>query len=212
MNAVSFGVRVASIGTAAAAAVAVGFSGTANADTVVPLPGGSITRAFADGTVVTVRLTDESALISPSMGATPLHRNAWVSGSASAEISGPGASGGEITPGYIVACQLNLGGGGGVDSGDGGLDLTGAPVVPSPSTTADIVIGPGEAQSLPVLGSSTPANKFTGNSGSVTWTDWTIGLSGCAGYAQARSFVKVTVDTDTVSGSVTLWGQPFSIG
>ncbi|WP_172456903.1 MspA family porin, partial [Nocardia farcinica] len=34
----------------------------------------------------------------------------------------------------------------------------------------------------------------------------------CAGYAQARSFVKVKVETDNVMSVVTLWGQPFSLG
>lgn len=48
--------------------------------------------------------------------------------------------------------------------------------------------------------------------GSVTWSDSTLGLSGCAGYAQARAFVKVKVSTEAVSSLVTLWGQPFSIG
>ncbi|MFC7446262.1 MspA family porin, partial [Rhodococcus daqingensis] len=27
-----------------------------------------------------------------------------------------------------------------------------------------------------------------------------------------RSYVNVTVDTENVKGTVTLWGQPFSIG
>ena len=50
----------------AAAAVAIGFfsAGAANADTFVPLPGGTITQTLADGTVVTVTMTDESANIS----------------------------------------------------------------------------------------------------------------------------------------------------
>ncbi|MGW5106152.1 MspA family porin [Nocardia sp. NPDC004123] len=46
----------------------------------------------------------------------------------------------------------------------------------------------------------------------VSWKNSTIGLSGCAGYAQARAFVQVDVETVTAKGSVTLWGQPFSLG
>ena len=75
------GVRLAAVGAAAAATMGLCSVGAANADTFVPLPGGSITQTLADGTVVTVNLTDESANISPSMGSTPLHRNVWVSGS-----------------------------------------------------------------------------------------------------------------------------------
>lgn len=55
-------------------------------------------------------------------------------------------------------------------------------------------------------------NKFKGHSGSVSWADETIGLNGCGGYAQARSFVSVEVETDNVISWVTVWGQPFSIG
>ncbi|PTR38251.1 MspA protein, partial [Rhodococcus sp. OK611] len=29
---------------------------------------------------------------------------------------------------------------------------------------------------------------------------------------QARSYVNVTVDTESIISTVTLWGQPFSIG
>lgn len=43
---------------------------------------------------MTIRLVGESANISPSIGATPLHRNVWVSGSAQVELSG--AAGGVI--------------------------------------------------------------------------------------------------------------------
>ncbi|MFE3003327.1 MspA family porin, partial [Nocardia sp. NPDC059246] len=32
------------------------------------------------------------------------------------------------------------------------------------------------------------------------------------GYAQARAFVSVEIDTDTITSWVTIWGQPFSIG
>ncbi|SLJ82361.1 MspA [Mycobacteroides abscessus subsp. abscessus] len=86
----------------------------------------------------------------------------------------------------------------------------------------ELTLGPGQAKSFYILDIEKPDdygnedhatnNKFKGNSGSVTWADSTIGLSGCAGYAQARSFVKVKVETDNVMSVVTLWGQPFSLG
>ncbi|WP_342217167.1 MspA family porin [Nocardia farcinica] len=33
-----------------------------------------------------------------------------------------------------------------------------------------------------------------------------------AGYAQARAFAEVEVETDTAKEIVTVWGQPFSLG
>ncbi|WP_077040033.1 MspA family porin [Rhodococcus sp. MTM3W5.2] len=215
------GLRI--VTTGAAAAVALGFCsvGAANADTIVPLPGGAITKTLADGTVVTVSMTDESATVSPSMGATPLHRNVWVSGSAKVEISGgSGAEGGSIEPGYIVGCQLTLGGETGADAGIG-AEWKGA-AEPTAGGAGTVSIGPGEAASFPILDlesaddfggeSHTGEHSFEGATGSVTWADSTMGVEGCAGYAQARSYVNVTIDTDNVTSTVTLWGQPFSIG
>ncbi|SEM40957.1 MspA family porin [Rhodococcus maanshanensis] len=218
------GLKTAALGSAAAIALGFFSAGAANADTFVPLPGGTITKTLADGTVVTVTMSGESANISGSMGATPLHRNVWVSGSAKVEISGgSGAEGGDIEPGYIVACQLTLGGGTGHNAGGG---TTWANEDGDAKMTADsagnISIGPGQAASFSVLDleeaddfggeSHSGEHSFEGASGSVTWADSTMGVEGCAGYAQARSYVNVTVDTENVKGTVTLWGQPFSIG
>lgn len=217
------GVRLAGLG--AASAVALGFfsAGAANADTFVPLPDGQISKTLDDGTVVTVFRSGESALISPSMGATPLHRNVWTSGLARVEVSTD--AGGSIEPGYIVACQLTFGGGA---DGGAGLDATVDPSTgatqgaPSTSGNAGITIGPGQAVKYPILdlegeddfgGEDHSAdNSFEGTNGSVNWSDASFGVSGCAGYAQARSYITVKVSTDNVSSKVTLWGQPFSIG
>ena len=37
-------------------------------------------------------------------------------------------------------------------------------------------------------------------------------INGCAGYAQARSYVKVGVQTDYLMQVVFLYGKPFSLG
>lgn len=37
-------------------------------------------------------------------------------------------------------------------------------------------------------------------------------IQGCAGYAQARAFAEVEVETATAKEVATVWGQPFSIG
>ncbi|MBC2642886.1 MULTISPECIES: MspA family porin [unclassified Rhodococcus (in: high G+C Gram-positive bacteria)] len=222
------GVRLAAVGAAAAATMGFFSVGAANADTFIPLPGGSITQTLADGTVVTVNLTDESANISPSMGSTPLHRNVWVNGKASVHLDGAGATGADIQPGYVLACQVDFGAEAGADAAAGGDDgialgaLGGTPIPLSGGGSGGVTLGPGEAVSVDILdleaadaygGESHSAyNSFEGTDGSVTWADSTLGVSGCAGYAQARSYVNVTVETDNVSSTVTLWGQPFSLG
>ncbi|MGX1770864.1 MspA family porin [Nocardia brasiliensis] len=214
-------VRAAGVGAAATIAMGLFSIGAANADTFVPLPGGEITKTLSDGTVVTVRLVNESANINPSMGSTPVHRNAWVSGSAQVEINGASATG-KIRPGYVVGCQVNIDGGGangGVDASgkwDGSDGNVGA------SGGGNLTLGPGQATSFYLLdrevaddfGNEDHSTQITfkNGKGSVTWADSTIGLGGCGGYAQARAFVKVKVETDNVMSYVTLWGQPFSLG
>jgi len=211
-------------GAVVATSVAFGMlsAGAADADTFVPLPGGEIVKTLSDGTVVTVRLVGESATISPSLGSTPVHRNAWVSGSAQVELSGGDEIGGSIYPGYVVGCQVSIDGGGVEGGVDGGVEWEDGAGSLGAESGGELTLGPGQAKSFYLLdieeaddfGNEDHAkrNKFKGNSGSVTWADSTIGLSGCGGYAQARAFVRVKVETGNVITSVTLWGQPFSIG
>ncbi|MFD4407871.1 MspA family porin [Nocardia sp. NPDC058499] len=194
--------------------------GVASADTFVPLPGGSVTETLGDGTSVTVRIVGESATIGPSMGSTPLHRNAWVSGSAQFELSAPARS--TVQPGYVVGCQVNIGGGGANAGGDYSSDWAGQNPSAGGSLGGDLSLGPGQAKKFYLLdrespdafGAEThlPSNSNTGTTGSVTWRNSTIGLAGCAGYAQARVFTEVQVETDGAKEIVTVWGQPFSLG
>lgn len=216
------GVRLAGVG--AVSAVALGFfsAGAANADTFVALPDGQITRTIDGGTTVTVSRVGESATINPSLGSTPLHRNVWVNGTAVVDVTGPKSSG-SIEPGYIVGCQLdfgaNAGGGAGAGAAPGAEGVT---VTPSAEVGGGVTLGPGQAANFPLLdleaaddfGGETHnrGNSFSGNSGSVTWQDANLGIAGCAGYAQARSYITATVGNSNTSSKVTLWGQPFSIG
>ncbi|MFE2999230.1 MspA family porin [Nocardia sp. NPDC059246] len=212
-------------GVAAAASVASGLlsTGAANADTFVPLPGGSITETLDDGAVVTITMTGESANINPSMGATPLHRNAWVSGGAQVQLSGANSSvGGKIVPGYVVGCQVDIAGGGANSGPSVCADYDGSSPTAGANVGGNLTLGPGQSKAFYLLDQEAPddygqeahyvRNKFQGNSGSVTWSDETINLSGCGGYAQARSFVAVQVETDNVITAYPLWGQPFSLG
>jgi hypothetical protein len=218
-------------GVVAAATVAIGLlsTGAANADTFVPLQDGNITQTLLDGTVVTVRQTGNTANISPSMGSTPLHRNLWASGTIDVTIDGGTAKGGNIDAGYIVACQLDFGGeASGGAAASAGWDAIKAGTVGNPISTSDTAVGgglsiaPGQAVSVPILDveytdsygaeAHTSDFDFEGNSGGFTYSDESVGVSGCAGYAQARSYATVSVSTDSVDGTVTLWGQPFSLG
>ncbi|MDF0532602.1 MspA family porin [Tsukamurella sp. 8F] len=54
--------------------------------------------------------------------------------------------------------------------------------------------------------------KFTGDSGSLSWSDSTIGTDGCAGYAQARFYAYVTGQVGNSEGTAVLWGKPFTLG
>ncbi|MFE3280886.1 MspA family porin [Nocardia sp. NPDC059239] len=221
--------RAASTGAAAVAATALTLFTTApaTADTVVPLPGADLTKTLSDGTTVHIWLDGESANINPSMGATPLHRNAWVSGTGHVDITAGNTASttGLIYPGYVVGCQVAINGGGVNGGPTAGVTVgSNGSVTPSLSGNAgaNLSLGPGQAQSFYILDREKPDgfgadshktyNSFTSGSGSVAWADETIGLNGCAGYAQARAFVSVEIDTDTITSWVTIWGQPFSIG
>ncbi|AOW91827.1 porin [Rhodococcus sp. WMMA185] len=224
------GAKAASVVGAATVAIGLFSTGAANADTFVPLEDGEITHTLMDGTVVTVRQTGNSATISPSMGATPLHRNVWTSGTVDVTLEGGNAEGGSIDTGYIVACQVNFGGeaagGGGTSTtwddmtnGDGQIAL---PFEGGDLFGGGISIGPGQATKVSILdieyaddyGAEAYKSDFDfeGNRGGFTYSDETFGVSGCAGMAQARSYTTVNVSTDRVDGTVTLWGQPFSMG
>ncbi|WP_328391979.1 MspA family porin [Nocardia sp. NBC_00416] len=212
-------VRIASLAGATVAAIGLFSAGAASADTFVPLPGGELTHTLPNGLSITARIANESALINPSMGSTPLHRNAWVSGSAQVEVHGA-HKGTKITPGYVVGCQVDISGGGA--NGGAGVQGSGDKVTGNLSSGGNLTLGPGQATSFLLLDIEKPdvygdeghsfANKFTGPNGSVTWSDSTIGLNGCAGYAQARSFVRVEVSTEQGISEFRVWGQPFSLG
>ncbi|MBF6132237.1 MspA family porin [Nocardia otitidiscaviarum] len=209
-------------GVAATATVALGlFSpGAAHADTFIPLPGGEITQTLPDGTAVTIRLVNESVNINPSMGATPLHRNVWASGRAEVEIHGEHKYS-KIYPGYVVGCQVDISGGNGTGGANAATTWEGKGSG-GVSTGGNLTLGPGQASTFWLLDLEGPdaygeksylrGFKFTEQQASVNWKDSTLGLSGCAGYAQARAFVGVEVTTKFGRSELRLWGQPFSLG
>ncbi len=87
-------------------------SGAAGADTHVPLPNGHGGYTTHDGVVVHLDRTGESATVSGSMAASPLSRNATVSGVDAVNANAPKGvtiTGGRIETGYLVGCQVDLG-------------------------------------------------------------------------------------------------------
>ncbi|WP_280180136.1 MspA family porin [Nocardia farcinica] len=119
---------------------------------VRPSPRWVLIKTLSDGTVVTVHLTAESATLSPSLGGTPIHRNAWVSGSAQVHLGRTGAeSGGYIYPGYTVGCQVDIPGGGvdgGVQGSVSGVGSGGATGNLGGCGGAALSLGPGQATSV----------------------------------------------------------------
>ncbi|MBE7194590.1 MspA family porin [Gordonia polyisoprenivorans] len=209
----------AAIGAAAVLSVA----GVAAADVHVALPSQTDNQRLGDGTVVTVTRTGETANINPSLGGTPLHRNAWVSASYEVHTSTK-AKKIKVQAGYIVGCQINISGASG--SGSGG-DTISTTTGTASSTTAgaggQLTIGPGQAANVYVndvesaddFGADKHSTTvgFKGvDSAKLSYVNETIQVNGCGGYAQARSYAKVTVVTANAEQITTFYGKPFSLG
>ncbi len=234
--------RCAIVAVTAGVGVAASSAGPATADTFIPLPGGKTVQRLPSGAgSIVVTLTGESAKLSPGMVALPTTRNAWVSGTVHARITGENPGNGTLQAGYIVACQIAVGATnmtltGGIDSGvtvstsgigvapsanagsGGNLSLS-AGTIGVENLTWDKPIWPKPGASFkPSTGGGTgwqaPTNNFSfaGDSGSLSYSDETIGVDGCAGYAQARFFAYVTGQVGPSEGTAVLWGRPFTLG
>ncbi|ADG79865.1 MspA family protein OS=Tsukamurella paurometabola (strain ATCC 8368 / DSM / CCUG 35730 / CIP 100753 / JCM 10117 / KCTC 9821 / NBRC 16120 / NCIMB 702349/ NCTC 13040) OX=521096 GN=Tpau_3280 PE=4 SV=1 [Tsukamurella paurometabola] len=233
--------KLAMRGAAVAAAGAVlgaAAVGPAVADTVIPLGVSTTTQKVGDANI-TVTVKDHSARLSPGMVSLPTTRNAWVSGLVSAKINGGKADGGSISAGYAVGCQVdvgaaqvNLGARAGVNNKDGNIvdntGYVGAPSV-SGSTGGSLKLAAGsigtqmltyDRSTWPSPGDEVSSDwadpstsfKFSGANGSLSFQDQTIGVDGCAGYAQAKFFAKVKAKVGNTEGYVILWGKPFTLG
>ncbi|MGW0036962.1 MspA family porin [Gordonia sp. NPDC003376] len=216
--------RAALIGgpIAAAAAAILSVAGVAAADVHVNLPSQTDQQRMGDGTVVSVTRSGESATISPSLGGTPLHRNAWVSGKYAVHTSTK-AKKIKVQAGYIVGCQVNISGGSGTGGGSGTVNSSGTPTAATVNGGGSISIGPGQAvnyyindvESADDFGADKHSSKVTYkgvDSARLGYVNETIQINGCAGYAQARSFANVTVVTSNAEQVMTFYGKPFSLG
>ncbi|KXP03747.1 MspA family porin [Tsukamurella pseudospumae] len=204
----------------------------ASADTVIPLRDATQSVKAGGGTI-TVSVKGQRARLSPGMVALPTTRNAWVSGAVSVKVSGD-ADGGSIEAGYLVGCQIDVGEasldlGAGAESGatfgaGGGIKpsvsaTTGASIklaagsVGTQSLTYDRATWPKPGDEIdPDWSAPSTSFDFTGSSGSFTYADQTIGVDGCAGYAQARMYVIVRAQVGNSKGRVILWGDRFTLG
>jgi hypothetical protein len=207
----------AAAGIAGVSAVALAAMGT-GAAAAGPLAGGKTTQTLDDGTQVTVSLFGENATISPAMSAIPTSRNVWLDGKIAVNISG-NAEGGNIEAGYVVGCQLNFGASAGASGGvNAALPSTpGGTITPVPNAggTAGFSLAPGEAKYVAFFSDEKGNNTgfdFEGATGGLAYSQETFAVHSCAGFAEAKAYVKVTVETESTTGIVTLWGKPFSIG
>lgn len=205
----------------AAAAVAVSTPAVASADVKVILPSQTDTQRLGDGTSVTLTRTGERANINPSLGGTPLHRNAWVSARYAVKTSTK-VNSIKLQVGYIVGCQVNLNSL--TNSGTGtASQASGASPTGSVGAGESISIGPGQALNYWVFdyekaddfGNQKHDTKISykkTDHGRLSYTNQTMMINGCGGYAQARSVANVFVDTDSTRQILTFYGRPFSLG
>lgn len=229
-------ISLAAAALATAGAVTAGLlaPAAAGADTVIPLR--DVTQSVKAGSgTITVSVKGQRAKLSPGMVALPTTRNAWVSGAVSVKVSGAEADGGSIEAGYAVGCQVDVGSAGveaGIEGASGAsASLQGPTLEPSVTATtgASISLAAGSVgtQSLtydrpswpkpgdevdPDWAVASTSFDFTGSSGSFAYSDQTIGVDGCAGYAQARLYVIVRAQVGDTKGRLVLWGDRFTLG
>ncbi|MFT3899330.1 MAG: MspA family porin [Gordonia sp. (in: high G+C Gram-positive bacteria)] len=205
--------------TVVAAAIAAATAGVvaapqADAGRIIHLPGQVKNATLHDGTKVTIRRTNERAILNGSMGATGAHRNAAVSGKYEVTANKKWKRV-EIRPGYIVGCQVKLVGGGGTHGFNGSNNTSQA--------GGSLTLGPGQAatyyltevERLDDWGEEKHTPKVVYDDvtrGRYSYTNSQLSLNGCAGYAQARSLLEVFIETDYVGQSLTMYGKPFSMG
>lgn len=199
---------------AAAAAVAATCLGVADAPAQT-LPNGYKKVVGADGRVVQMWRTGERATPISSVANNGAGRSATISGKYKVTVS---RGGGNVQLGYLVGCQVQLG------------DLTAGvtaviSAAPSLSGTVSLPLAPGQVVDV----ANVFNQDFETRTLSLEAQQQQLDIQGCAGYAQARSYVRVIAadgyasdgvggsKDGTVSGSggmvqATLFGAPFSIG
>ncbi|MFF2550799.1 MspA family porin [Nocardia sp. NPDC058058] len=193
--------RLAALSAGAACAVLLS-SGSAGADSFIPLPDGGKSFTTATGIAVDITRSGEGATISPALAANSMSRTVWVSGRSLATVDG--ASAGTLETGYLLGCQVDLSGG---MSAGGDLAVGIESFVPE--IVSSIELKPGAVAAV-----SLSKKELAPEAGAVGYGYHNRGLQidGCGGYAQARGFTNLTVRNGGGSTVVTLYGAPFTLG
>jgi hypothetical protein len=211
---------IAGTSAALAATAALLAQGSASADVFLKLPSQFQATTLPDGTKITVERTNEQAIIAPSLGGTPLHRAAQVSGKYVVTSSKKAKL--RIQAGYIVGCQVSITSGTASGSPSISDNLSTGAVTGAATGNASLTLAPGQAVQYYVNQTEKAddfgADSFSNNVDSETtkltnsYVGTQLQLTGCAGYAQARSFAQIRVRTSNVDKQVFVYGKPFSIG
>ena len=212
-------------GAAAVTAVSLGAGNAAAWGNTASVPDAGLTKTVS-GITVKAKLFDQSVTYARPITTLPTLRDVWASGKISVDVSGADVTGGKITSGYLIGCQINFGAD--TDGTSVGYDVTGgttsASGSPSASAGVNFKLGPGVTQKVPLItttnGDLSPdadnyasyGNPFKGNKAGVAWSQQEFSYDGCAGYAQAKAYVTVKVTTDTTTANLTFYSKPFSIG
>lgn len=200
------------VGAAAIASVAaLGLAGMGAGDAAAAkLPNGYKKATGIDGEVVQTWRTNESAYPIPTVANNPTARGFVLSGNYQAKASSD--VNGNIAVKYIVGCQVDVSG---LELGLGGaISMTAA----SLSGSLTLPLSPGQVAVVDITDKDFKAGKPM----SIQLSQLSFNLNGCAGFASARSAVKViaakgyNTDDGTVNGEgtliqSTLYGKPFSI-
>ncbi|KQR98493.1 hypothetical protein ASG12_08615 [Williamsia sp. Leaf354] len=213
-------VGVAGTGAVIAVAAALLSQGTANADVFVKLPSQTDVQTLPDGTKVSVVRTNEKAVIAPSLGGTPLHRAAQVSAKYTVTTSKKAKI--RITAGYIVGCQVSITGTSNSTTDSGAQNQITRSTTGAVGSTQTLNLGPGQAAVYYVnnvekaddFGSQQQTQNvdYETTKASNSYTNEQLQLTGCAGYAQARSYATIRIRTSNVDKQISTYGRPFSIG
>ena len=174
-------------------------SGVAAAD---PVPVADVTRSADtdDGWHLTARLTGMEINSVPNMAATPLTKEAFVSGKAVARIDGNGntpVNSGNLLMGIQLGCQLDLSQGGNVGI-SGTIGMSTLEISPN----ASINLLPGNINTLGLGRLS-----LKGRTGEVAVHDAHVKVDGCSGVVSIRFFTYAQINTDTSSDSVNTYGD-----
>jgi hypothetical protein len=190
-------------------------SGVATAD---PVPVADVTQSADtdDGWHVSAGLTNMTINSVANMAATPLTKEAFVTGKAVAKIDGTGkvpVDSGNLLMGVQLGCQLDLSQGGnvGIDGnigiGIGGFS-TGSNLISNLDPSADLDLN-GSINLLPGTITTMGLGKLAlkGRTGEVTVHDAHIKIDGCGGLVSLRFFAYTQITTDNGNDSVNTYGD-----